>query len=494
MRLNVSQHLGMHQQMKLAPRIIQAMEILQLPMLALQERIDAEMEANPVLETQGPDTDVDAEPVESEAADRGEQDMVVGDDNGNSEDFERLADFTDEYVAEFNGIDTPMRQAAPPSGERDRKLDAMANTPAPSESLDEYLMGQWAFVEAPQEIKDAGALMISLIDEDGYLRTGLDQLGQRDDQEPVFSNETLRGALTLVQTLEPTGVGARDLAECLMLQLQAEMTTGMDVSIEMLLVSRFLRDIEMNRLPRIAQRAGKNIEEIKKAIDNLSHLNPKPGLLISQRSAPLITPEILVDIDNEGQLVVSMADGSSPQLCISEDYRRLARDRKTEVDTRRFLQKNIRSAQWLVEAIAQRKRTIQRVAAEVFIVQREFLDVGREALKPLPMADIAGKVGVHVATISRAVAGKYVQTPRGIYPLRMFFSGGTKSAEGKDVAWDVVRTKLQGVIDAEDKSKPLNDDQLADALTEKGFKIARRTVAKYRRILNIPPARKRREF
>ncbi len=484
----------MQQQMKLAPRIIQAMEILQLPMLALQERIDAEMETNPVLETQLAEGDPDSQTLESQTLDRGEQDMIVGEENGNSEDFERLADFTDEYGAEFNGIDAPVRQAARLSGERDRKLDAMANTPAPSESLAEYLMGQWAFIEAPREIKAAGELIISLIQEDGYLRTELAELSMRDEQETGFSEETLRGALTLVQALEPIGVGARDLSECLMLQLQAELQAGMDVSLEMLLVSRFLRDIEMNRLPRIAQRAGKSIEDIKKAIDNLSHLNPRPGLLISQRSAPIITPEVLVDIDNDGQLVVSMADDSMPTLCISEDYRQLAGDRKTEADTRRFLQKNIRSGQWLIEAIEQRKRTIQRVAAAVFVVQRDFLENGREALKPLPMADIASEVGVHVATISRAVAGKYVQTPRGIYPLRMFFSGGTKTSEGKDVAWDVVRTKLQEVIDNEDKSKPMNDDQLAAALTEKGFTIARRTVANYRRILNISPARKRREF
>jgi len=494
MKLNVSQHLGLQQQMKLAPRIIQAMEILQLPMLALQERIDAEMEANPVLETQALEVDPDEPPVESETGDRGEQDMVVGEDNGNSEDFERLADFTDEFGGEFSGIEAPPRPRAQLSGERDRKLDAMANTPAPGESLNQYLMGQWAFIEAPDEIKAAGELIISLIDEDGYLRTELPEIAAQTDQENAFGEDTLREALALVQTLEPVGVGARNLAECLMLQLQAEAQAGMDVSVEMLLVSRFLRDIEMNRLPKIAQRAGKNIEEIKGAIENLSHLNPRPGLLISQRSAPIITPEILVDVDRQGQLIVSMADDSSPQLCISEDYRRLARDRKTEAATRRFLQKNIRSAQWLVEAIAQRKRTIQRVAAEVFIVQRGFLDNGKEDLKPLPMADIAGKVGVHVATVSRAVAGKYVQTPRGIYPLRMFFSGGTKTSEGKDVAWDVVRTKLQEIIDNEDKSKPLNDDRLAEELSRRGFTIARRTVAKYRRILNIPPARRRTQF
>jgi len=484
--------------MKLAPRIIQAMEILQLPMMALQERIDVEMETNPVLETAIAEADADDPPADAEVvSDRGEQDMVVSEDNGNSDDFERLAEFTDEYNAdgvEFAGIDAPVRQAAANRGERDRKLDAMANTPAPGESLDEYLMGQWVFVEAPEEIKAAGEIIIALIDEDGYLRTELSELAERTTDGRAFDEETLQAALATVQTLDPIGVGARDLKECLTLQLQAEANAGMDVAIEMQLVSRFLRDIEMNRLPRIAQRAGRHIEEIKKAIENLSHLNPRPGLLISSRSVPVITPEILVDVDNEGRIVVAMADGTTPRLCISEDYRRLARDRKTETEARRFLQKNIRSAQWLMDAIAQRKRTIQRVAGEVFKVQREFLEYGREALKPLPMADIAAKVHVHVATVSRAVAGKYVQTPRGIFPLRMFFSGGTTTAEGKDVAWDVVRTKLQEVIDNEDKSNPLNDDKLAAELNRRGFTIARRTVAKYRRILNIPPARKRKQF
>jgi len=498
MEIGFTQELRTLQQMKLAPRIIQAMEILQLPMLALQERIDMEMETNPVLETLAPEADTDNLPAETDdVADRGEQDMIVSEDNGNSEDFERLAEMTDEYGAdgvEFAGFDAPVRPPAANRGERDRKLDAMANTPAPGESLDEYLMGQWIFVEAPEQIKAAGELIISLIDEDGYFRTELSELAERTADGQAFDAETLQAALAAVQTLEPIGVGARDLKECLMLQLAAEAAAGMDVSLEMELVSRFGRDIEMNRLPRIAQRTGRSIEGIKKAIENLSHLNPRPGLLISQRSVPVITPEILVDLDNQGRIVVAMADGTTPRLCISEDYRQLARDRKTEAEARRFLQKNIRSARWLMDAIAQRRRTIQRVAAEVFKVQKEFLEYGRGALKPLPMADIASKVSVHVATVSRAVAGKYVQTPHGIFPLRMFFSGGITTAEGKDVAWDVVRTKLQEVIDKEDKSNPLNDDKLAEELNRRGFTIARRTVAKYRRILNVPPARKRKQF
>jgi RNA polymerase sigma-54 factor len=208
----------------------------------------------------------------------------------------------------------------------------------------------------------------------------------------------------------------------------------------------------------------------------------------------VITPDAIVDVDEDGELVVSMSDGNSPRLRISGSYRRLAKSRKTARDAKQFIQKNIRSAQWLISAIQQRRNTVQRVVAEVFAVQRAFLDEGHEALKPLPMVDVANKVGVHVATVSRAVAGKYVQTPRGIFPLRMFFSGGTTTADGQDVSWDAVKAKLREVIDNEDKSKPLNDDKLAAELRKHGIEIARRTVAKYRNLLDIPPARKRREY
>jgi RNA polymerase sigma-54 factor len=192
--------------------------------------------------------------------------------------------------------------------------------------------------------------------------------------------------------------------------------------------------------------------------------------------------------------VVSAPDGDRPRLYISRGYRRMVRDRRTDKKARRFLRDNIRSAEWLMSAIEQRRNTVRRVAEEVFRVQRDFLEQGPEALKPLPMTDIARKVGVHVATVSRAVAGKYAQTPRGIYPLRMFFSGGTTTAGGEDMAWDAVKLKLKEVIHAEDKSKPLNDDQLSVELRKHGIDIARRTVAKYRNLMGILPARKRRQY
>ena len=236
------------------------------------------------------------------------------------------------------------------------------------------------------------------------------------------------------------------------------------------------------------------MEQIKAAIENLSRLNPRPGALVGQRSAPGVMPDVTVEMAPGGELKVSMSDGNQPMLYISKAYRKLAKDRTADTQTRQFVQKNIRSAQWLIGAIEQRRATVKRVVEEVFAVQKAFLDEGQEALKPLPMADVAGKVGVHVATVSRAVAGKYVQTPRGIYPLRMFFSGGTTTADGQDVAWDAVRVRLKEIIDTEDKAHPLNDDELAMELKQHGLDIARRTVAKYRGLLDIPPARKRRKY
>ena len=501
MRLEIGQHLRMSQEMRLSPRIIQAMEILQLPMLALQERIEAELESNPVLEmrelepeesAESGDESPDSEP------ERGERALVVRDDGEHAEDFQRLDRFVEEYGPEMVG-EEPRRAPSSGAGERDRKMDAMANTPAPAQSLNEYLLDQWAFVEAAPEVKAAGAEIINQINSEGYLRTPLAEIAKPPSPPPADSPpppavKDLEAALKTVQSLDPIGVGARDLQECLLLQLAAEEAAGADVSLERELVWHFLPDIEKNRLPHIARRTGRTVEQVKAAIEIISHLNPHPGLLVGEASAPAIDPDVVVDVDDRGQLQITMCDGDEPRLYVSGTYRRLLRDRGADPETRQYVRKNIRSAQWLIEAILQRRRTVRRVVEEVFAVQREFLDSGPEALRPLPMGDVAQKVGVHVATVSRAVAGKYVQTPRGIYPLRMFFSGGKMKADGHDVAWDAIKVRLKELVEAEDKAHPLDDDELAEGLMKGGIVIARRTVAKYRSLLKIPPARRRRQF
>ena len=509
MRLDTSQQLRMSQEMRLSPRIIQAMEILQLPMLSLQERIDTEMESNPVLElSEVRDENLPDTPEEvDDTADRGEVDMVVHDDDSNTEDFQRLDRMTSEFGPDYANSDAPMTRKASNTGEPDRKMEAMANPPASPESLSDYLRDQWRFVEVPNAIKTAGLLIIDSLDPDGYLRTSIEDLAEKINQylqnygtavmtpkETDSSLKVLNEALKYVQTLEPVGVGARDLKECLLIQLHVKSDIGEDVGLPRVLVTNFLREIEMTRLPHIAKRLDRNVDDIKNAITQISKLSPRPGLLIGQKSAPVINPDVIVTIDENDQVVVSMADQNSPRLGINDYYSDTVRDRKTDKKAKQFLRKNIRSAQWLISAIAQRRHTIFRVTQEIFKVQRDFLDHGKEALKPLPMADIADKVGIHIATVSRAVSGKYAQTPQGIFPLRMFFSGGTKTADGQDMSWDAIKEKMREIVDKEDKSAPLNDDKLSEELSKHGIDIARRTVAKYRGVLDILPARKRREY
>ena len=494
MRLDVSQHFRLEQRMKLSPRIIQAMEILQLPLMALQERIEQELSSNPCLEfREGPSDDAPAAPAEEEAGpNRGDEPLVVGDDASHSLDFERLADFGEAYGEDLEWSDRPRGRGVRDDG-RDAKLDALANTPAPEQSLTDFLLGQWAFVEAPEAVKVAGSALISHIDSDGYLRTPLEELIRGDGGAQV-TLEGLREALPWVQKLDPPGVGARDLRECLLIQLDAEAKAGRDVALPRQLVSEFLREIELNHIPQIAKRTGRSVEQVNAAIDSLARLDPHPGRLIGSRPVPYILPDAAVELEEDGEVIVKMHGGDGSGLRLSKLYKRMVRSGKTDAQAKEFIRRNLRSAQWLIGAIGQRRQTMRRVVEEVFAAQKEFLDSGQEALKPLPMTEVAKKVGVHVATVSRAVAGKYVQTPRGIFPLRMFFSGGKTTDEGQDMAWDAIKARLREIVDKEDKSRPLSDEQIAEALGGKGIKIARRTVAKYRKLLNISSARQRKRY
>lgn len=489
MRLDTSQQLKLSQEMKLSPKMIQAMEILQLPAIALQERIDAELAANPVLEVaelpSEPDQDYLYEP------ERGESDLVLNDSGANTEGFARLDDMTSEFGYDF-ASEAPAAVGRYQSETRDAKLDALANTPAPTETLADYLTEQILFLDLLEPVEKAAVFLIDFIEPDGYIRLDLAQIADRENCD--FDIETLKDALAVIQTLDPVGIGARDLKQCLQIQLTALENAGKDVTLPKLLVSSFLKEIEMNRLPAISRKIGRPIEAIKEALAELARLNPKPGYLIGQSAAPTITPDVVVTLGENDEIIVTMSEDYSSGLTISELYQQQASDSASDKDTKKFLRKNIRSAQWIIEAIAQRKRTIRRVTEEIFKVQHDFLTLGDKALKPLPMSDIADKVGVHVATVSRAVADKYVLTGRGIFPLRMFFSGGTKNAAGDDVSWDAIKVKLREIVDSEDKKKPLSDDKLAAELKKAGLSIARRTVAKYRDLLDIPPARKRKVF
>jgi RNA polymerase sigma-54 factor len=511
----------MDQRQLLTPRMIQSMEILQLPLAALEERIEQELQNNPVLELREPgdngaegETMAEAPPVDDAPEPReefsdGEQALVVKDkENSDAAEFERLEKIS-EYLEneEFSsGARLNYRAAASYDGERDKKLDALNNTAARAGNLTEHLLDQWLFVEAPEGVKRAGEAIISAITPEGYLHTELEAIQQESTKVPL-TMEDLRTALALVQKLEPAGIGARSLQECLLLQLEQleedGEDEGHDLELERKLVSDHLKDLEMNRYPLISKKLDRPIDELKSAVKRLGRLHPHPGKQIGADEAPPITPDAIIYLDEEtGKYEIEMTNDPAPSLYISGTYRKMLKNRAMDKNghkpidkqTREFLSNNVRNARWLIESIEQRRSTILRVIRQVVDAQKEFFDKGPEFLKPLPMIEVADRLGIHVATVSRAVSEKWIQTPRGVFPLRRFFSGGTTNAEGEDMSWDAVKEKLRVIIDNEDKHNPLNDDEIVVKLADQGLTLARRTVAKYRKILNIPTARQRREF
>ena len=495
MRLDVSQQMKMDQRMVLAPRMIQSMEILQLPLLALQERIEQEMLSNPVLEMEEPSgNSTDAQSSENtltkdNKANESEQSLRIKEDKSKREEFERLDNIGNDYD-DYLTRSSYVQSRRIRSDDRDPKMEAMQNTAAPAQSLNENLKEQWSFIEAEDIIKKAGSVIIDFIEETGYLSVDLDSLSERMRQ-PVTKTQ-MEHALSLVQTLDPPGVGARNLAECLLLQLE---NFGQNCELEINLVKNHLKDIEMNRFPDIVRKTGRSLSDIKLALQVISRLDPHPGMQFGNHSATYIIPDIIVDYDEDLDIYTArLSDGSTPSLRINTMYGRMLKEGKIPGDAKEFLQNSVRSARWLIESIEQRKATLLRVVNHVLQNQRDFFDQGPVHLKPLPMVEVASHLGIHVGTVSRAVSGKYMQTPIGIYPLRYFFSGGTETSRGESVSWDAVKAKLQEIIDGEDKKNPFNDDHLVEELQKNGLKLARRTVAKYRSIMNIPPARRRREF
>jgi RNA polymerase sigma-54 factor len=367
----------------------------------------------------------------------------------------------------------------------------MANIESRPQSLQDFLLAQLGEMELDAEIVEIAERIISCLDpsDGGYFRTSLEDLLPADTTPAHL--QTARRALQIVQSLEPLGVAARDLRECLLVQLRPEMPY---YEVQKALIQDHLEDLRDNRLPAIKRKTGYSIEAIQAAWTELRKLNPKPASSFADSAVPSITPDVIIEKDEDGTYRVVVDDSRTPSLRISEHYRRRLANGTATPEEKEFIKRKINSAQWLIESIEQRRNTLTRVAQAVVDYQRRFLDEGPEFIEPLKMQQIADQVGVHVTTVSRAVDDKWIQTPRGILPLRRFFVGGTQSEDGDEVAWDTVRLKLQEVIDAEDKSNPFSDDELVHELRKRGLVVARRTITKYRQKMDIPSSRQRRDW
>ncbi len=512
----MSQYLSMlpSQQMRLeqrlTPQLIQSMEILQLPLAALEARIRSELESNPVLEEAEvkPVTDAPAqdEPVRNEAND------------AEADSFERLDGMA--QALEFDPGDLAFGRSAGSSSERDAKMEAMANTAARGEGLKELLVQQWSLMDAGEAVKRAGEVLIDWMDEDGYLRTEKEHHpstldGSTHDATPLIIRRTneeterlmeeiasarnppvaegvLDEALALVQTLEPLGVGARDLTECLLIQLDAIEDAD---PLHAELVREHLVDLANNRFPQVAKKTNRSIEEIQAALKVIGKLNHHPGLLVNPVDVPRISPDIIVDFSDDGDgYTVRLVRGSTPRLRVSPRYRHMLQNKTDDKQARDFIRKRLEAASALIDAIQYRRERMLEIGKVIVERQREFFDYGPQFLNVLRMRDLAKEFECDPSTVSRTVDGKYLQSPRGIYPLRMFFTGGTENAAGQSVSWNAVKSKVKEIIDREDKSKPLHDDQVVKELEKSGVRISRRTVAKYRAQLDIPSAPQRREY
>jgi RNA polymerase sigma-54 factor len=494
MRMSMGLQARQLQTQKLAPRMIQSMEILQLHALALKERIEQEMAENPLLEQQdsdplAPDDSDDYDENTKDTRSESEKELVVDNDHDNKEDFERLQNMISELPNTFD--ESFKRSANRIQEDSDRRHDLMANAVSRPESLNDFLLHQLSEMDIDDRVEQIAERIISTLDarDGGYLRTPLaDLLPAGHSEEDLQLAET---ALEVVQSLEPIGIGARDLGECLLRQVTPTFRHHDEMQT---LIKSHLEDLAENRLPQIAKKTGYSIDMIQTVRDELHVLNPKPGAAFMETYVPNVTPDIILEQDENGEYQVRLDDDRVPQLFISEYYRKRLQDPTSTAEEREFIKNKINGAQWLIDSIEQRRSTLTKVAEAIVKHQKKFLDDGPEAIEPLKMQQIADIVGVHVTTVSRAVDDKWIQTPRGILPLRRFFVGGTQTEDGEDVAWDTIRLKLQELIDKEDKSDPLSDEKLVDELKKAGMAVARRTVTKYRKRMAIPSSRQRRDW
>jgi len=500
MRTEMTLATRMTQNMILAPRMIQSMEILQLPIMALQERLQQELQENPVLEL-AESTNEEGQALEGDedyaatatlvedTSDPGNKELVIDESSSNELDFDRLEAISKDWEEHLNEEHRPSRNGIDQEG--DKKHDAMQNMASRPQSLQDYLNDQLAFMDIKALQDKLVRYLIAHIDENGYLpeKFTLEDLAQ--SCQPAVSVADLEDALQILQKLDPPGVGARDLRECLLLQLRPE-TPHRDIVRELIL--HHLEDIQFNRLPVIQRRTGFDIGAIKEAIEVLKHLNPRPGAQFTSENIPYVVPDILVERNEDGNYDIRLLDDWLPNVYIPRRYVELAKQKGSDPKTREYLKHKIQAAEWLKDSIEQRRKTLEKVTRAIVEHQKAFLEKGPEHIEPLKMQQIADLVGVHVTTVSRAVDDKWVQTPRGIFPLKRFFGGGTQSNTGEEVAWETIKQKLLEIIEKEDKSNPLSDEDLVTKLNEAGYPVARRTVTKYRKGASIPSSRQRKDW
>lgn len=455
--LNHTQTGMLTQQQHLSHSQHQALELLSLPLTALESRLLQEFAVNPVLEELPPEN-LPERPEETAG------------ENTDENDYETNAVCAEEWS---DDLPLPPAEKAAPD-----VLDYLGNSPAPPPSLKTRLLTELSFADCPPELYAPAVEIISSLNDDGFLNTNLADIAMTLDVEISAVND----ALVLVQTIAPPGVAARDVAESLKLQL---MRSGkMTPALERLL-SEGVEDLEKNRLPALCTKLGVTPEELEKMLRTLRTLNPVPGRE-KNNTAAVITPDLTIARTEDGNYTATVRWGNYVRIGISKMYSDMLQKPALSAEDRHYLLEKIQRGKELIEALALREKTLKRIGDVIIAEQRDFLDRGVKALRSMTMKQVAATLELSESTISRAVAEKFADTPQGIFPLRFFFSGGYGSGDGKDVSSQAVKELIRNAISDEDPHHPLSDDALSVMLKDQGINVARRTVAKYRESLNIP--------
>jgi RNA polymerase sigma-54 factor len=485
-KLNISQQQRL--QLKLSPQQVQYLKLLQLPVLALEQRIKTELDLNPLLEEATED--------ELELGTQQEEEQGSPTEETAAPETKAETDGAEEgsyTIEDFMNDDSSGYKAPRGDGEEEREE---IPTPAPV-TMAEHLMAQLRLLDLTDEELILGEEIIGDIDEDGYLRRDL-SLVLHDVQATsglTFTMEKAEEVLQKILYLDPPGIGSRSLKECLTVQLKAGNFDPATRDIALMIVEKHYEEFTMKHYEEIARKLNVSMDALKGAVELIQRLNPKPGEGEFTPAENYIVPDFLVQNDN-GEFIIILNDRNIPPLRVNRAYQQMiAGRRKNNVsnEAKEFIRKKFEAAKWFIASIHQRRETMMNVMRAIVQRQREFFETG-ENLKPLIYKDIAEMIGMDISTISRVVNGKYVQTDYGVFPLRHFFGDSIPTVNGEEISNKEVKKKIREIIDAEEPHKPLSDDRIAEILNKEGLNIARRTVAKYREQMMIPVARLRRKI
>ena len=477
MAISQKLHTKLVQKLILTPSLQQAIKLLPMSTLELSELLNQEMVENPMLEEVPTE---ELQPVE--AAPEKQEDKQLSDkdktDTWDDQDYEY---FFGDYLDDGYKPRTPTEV---------KELPPIENTLSTAASLSDHLLWQLSMQTDEPAQREIGEAIIGNLDDDGALVATVEELAAMGPW-PV---EEVERALRLVQSFDPIGIAARDLQECLLLQLRRPGIGGTPTenAIAEKIVTEHMRLLQNHQVPELARKMGMSIEDLKQYIEQIRHLDPKPGSRFNPSQSQYVIPDVYI-VKVEDAYVALLNEEGLPQLRISPVYRRLLD--KTAVEntdeTRAYVKDKFRSALWLIKSVEQRQKTIHKVASSIINFQRDFLDHGIEYLRPLVLRDVANDIGMHESTVSRVVTNKYMHTPQGVFEMKYFFHSGINSSYGEAVSSVTIKQRIRKIIEQEDPRKPLSDSKIVNILQREGLELARRTIAKYREELKIPTSNQR---